>query len=83
MLLSQTVTRENANAYANSAPADIATHSIEPLVVLSAREQLLATGSGHRAGWVLGSEDNKYIAREFGMIKFQHFMLVIPTVYDI
>lgn len=58
-------------------------HSIEPVVVLAAREQLLAMGSGHRAGWVLGSKDNRYIAREFCMIKFQHFMLVVSTVYDI
>lgn len=76
MLLSWTITRENANTYANNAPADIAIRRIEPVVTLSAWEQLLATGSGHRAGWALGSKDNRCIAREFHMIKFEHFMLV-------
>lgn len=76
MPLSQTITRENAKTYANKAPADITAHNIVPVATLPPPEQLPAPGSGHRAGWVLGSEDNTCIAREFGMIKFQHFMFV-------
>lgn len=76
MLLSWTITRENANTYANKAPADIAVDSIEPVVILPTWGQLLAMGSGHRAGWLLGSKDNRCIAREFGVIKFHHFMFV-------
>lgn len=36
VLLSSTITRENANTYANKAPADIAVLSTEPVVTLLA-----------------------------------------------
>lgn len=57
-------------------PADVAIRSIQPVVILLTQEQLLAMGSKHRAGWLLGSKDNRCIAREFCMIKFQHLMFV-------
>lgn len=82
MPLSQTITRENANTHANKAPADITAHNIVPVATLSPSEQLPAPGSGHRVGWVLGSKDNTCIAREFGMIKFQHFMFVLNPPFQ-
>lgn len=74
--LSQTITRENANTHANEAPAAITAHNMVPVATLPPPEQLPTPGSGHRAGWVLGGKDNADIAREFSMIKFQHFMFV-------
>lgn len=62
--------------HANKPPAAITEHNMVPVATLPPPEQLPAPGSGHRAGWVLGSKDNTGIAREFGMIKFQHFMFV-------